>query len=120
MMLVLLVPEAVVDPFSLMVCVAGSYASRNIVFDVYVMIGAGMLGYVLQIFAVPVAPLLIAFILGPPFEEALRQALVGSEGSLAIFFTHPIALFFMVLTAIAVWLTASRADRKSTRLNSSH
>src|SRR3546814_14780394 len=70
-----------------------------------------MLGYVLQIFAVPVAPLLTAFILGPPFEEALRQALVGSEGSPAIFFTHPTALFFMVLTAHAVWLTASRARR---------
>src|SRR3546814_3869071 len=101
MMLVLRIPKAVLYPIILMVCVAGSYAIRNSVFDVYVMIGAGMLGYVLQIFAVPVAPLLIAFILGPPFEEALRQALVGSEGSLAIFFTHPIA------------------DRKSTRLNSS-
>src|SRR3546814_6957260 len=94
MMLVLRIPKAVLYPIILMVCVAGSYAIRNSVFDVYVLIGAGMLGYVLQIFAVAVAPLLIAFILGPPFEEALREALVGSEGSIAILFTHPIALFF--------------------------
>lgn len=111
MMLVLRIPKTVLYPIILMICVAGSFAIRNSVFDVYVMIGAGIVGYVLQIFAVPVAPLLIAFILGPPFEEALRQALVGSEGSLVVFFTEPIALFFMVLTAIAVWVTARRARR---------
>ncbi|MET4698289.1 putative tricarboxylic transport membrane protein [Constrictibacter sp. MBR-5] len=111
MMLVLRIPKTVLYPIILMICVAGSFAIRNSVFDVYVMIGAGIVGYVLQIFAVPVAPLLIAFILGPPFEEALRQALVGSEGSVAVFFTEPIALFFMVLTAIAVWVTARRARR---------
>lgn len=111
MMLVLRIPKAVLYPIILMVCVAGSFAIRNSVFDVYVMIGAGIAGYVLRIFAVPVAPLLIAFILGVPFEEALRQALVGSEGSVTVFFTEPIALFFMVMTATAVWFTARRARR---------
>jgi len=111
MMLVLRIPKVVLYPVILVICVAGSFAIRNSVFDVYVMLGAGILGYVLRIFAVPVAPLLIAFILGAPFEEALRQALVGSNGSLAIFFTQPIAAFFLAMTALAVWFTARRARR---------
>ncbi len=111
MMLVLRIPKAVLYPIILMICFAGAYAIRNSVFDVFVMVGAGILGYVLSIFGVPVAPLLIAFILGPPFEEALRQALVGSNGDVGVFFTQPIALFFMVLTAIAIWFTGHRARR---------
>ncbi len=111
MMMVLRVPKAVLYPVILMICVAGSYAIRNSVFDVFVMVGAGIAGYGLRLFGVPVAPLLIAFILGPPFEESLRQALVGSEGSLDIFFTRPIALFFLVLTALAILVTARRARR---------
>src|SRR3546814_20920382 len=77
MMLVLRIPKAVLYPIILMVCVAGSYAFRNSVFDVYVMIGAGMRGYVLQSFAVPVAPLRVGVIPGLPFEEARRPAQHG-------------------------------------------
>jgi len=111
MLTVLRVPKRVLYPVILMICVAGSFAIRSSVFDVFVMIGGGIGGYVLRRFGVPVAPLLIAFILGQPFEESLRQSLVSSEGSLAIFFTRPIALFFMVLTAVAVVFTALRARR---------
>ncbi len=63
-------------------CAAGSYAIRNSIFDVFVMVGAGLLGYVLRLFGVPVAPLLIAFILCPPLEESMRQALIKSQGNL--------------------------------------
>jgi putative tricarboxylic transport membrane protein len=53
--------------------------------------------------------MLIAFILGRPFEEALRQALVGSEGNLSVFFVNPIAAGFLVLTALSVWITLRRS-----------
>ncbi|MEX2643586.1 MAG: tripartite tricarboxylate transporter permease [Acetobacterales bacterium] len=108
MVTVLKVPKRVLYPIILMVCVAGSYAIRNNVFDVYVMLGAGLLGYVLRLFNIPVAPLLVAFILTRPFEEALRQALVSSEGDLTVFVTRPIAAFFVVLTVLAILFTARR------------
>ena len=105
---VLRVPKVVLYPVILTMCVAGSYAMRNNVFDVFVMLGAGLLGYVLRLFGVPVAPLLIAFILCRPLEESLRQALIKSEGSLMIFLTQPIAAFFLLLAAGAILFTIRR------------
>jgi putative tricarboxylic transport membrane protein len=111
---VLRVPKVWLYPVILVMCVAGSFAIRSSVFDVFVMLGAGVLGYALRLFGVPVPPLLIAFILTRPFEESLRQALVKSEGSYLVFVTHPIALFFLILAGAAVWLTWRRNRRQRT------
>jgi len=113
---VLRVPKVFLYPVILSMCVAGSYAIRFNVFDVFVMLGAGVLGYVMRLFGVPVAPLLIAFILTPPLEEALRQALIRSEGSLLILADHPIALFFLGLAALAVGFTVWRERRGAPRI----
>ena len=91
-------------------------AIRFNVFDVFVMLGAGVLGYVMRIFGVPVAPLLIAFILTRPFEESLRQALIRSEGSLMVFLEHPIALFFLILAVAAVAFTVWREHKTGHRI----
>ena len=108
---VLKVPKVFLYPAILSMCVAGSYAMRNSVSDVFVMLGAGVLGYVLRLFGVPVAPLLIAFILCRPFEESMRQALIKSEGSLMIFVTQPIAAFFLVLAVGALVFTVRRQHK---------
>lgn len=105
---VLRVPKVFLYPVILTMCVAGSYAIRNQVFDVFVMLGAGLLGYVMRLFGVPVAPLLIAFILTRPLEESMRQALIKSEGSVMIFLTQPIAAFFLLLAVGAIVLTVRR------------
>jgi putative tricarboxylic transport membrane protein len=113
---VLRVPKVFLFPVILTMCVAGSYAIRNNVFDVFVMLGAGVLGYILRLFGIPVAPLLIAFILTRPFEESLRQALIKSEGSLMIFVTQPISLFFLVLAIGAVALTIRRQFKQKGKI----
>lgn len=113
---VLRIPKVILFPVILMMCVAGSYAIRGNVFDVYVMFGAGVLGYAMRLFDIPVAPLLISFILTGPFEESLRQALIKSEGSLVIFVTHPIAAFFLVLAVAMVALTVWRSRRAGVAL----
>ncbi len=110
---VLRVPKVFLYPIILTMCVAGSYAIRNNVFDVFVMLGAGVLGYAMRLFGIPVAPLLIAFILTRPLEESLRQALIKSQGSLMIFVTQPIALFFLVLAAGAIVMTIRRQFKKA-------
>lgn len=114
---VLRVPKHILFPIILVMCVAGSYSMRSNIFDVYVMFGAGVLGYVLRLFAVPIAPLLIAFILTSPFEEALRQALIGSNGSLMVFVEKPISATFLALAALMVASVMLRG-RKSKKVDS--
>ncbi|MBE0531975.1 MAG: tripartite tricarboxylate transporter permease [Rhodospirillales bacterium] len=105
---VLKVPKVLLYPVILAMCAAGSYAIRNSIFDVFVMVGAGLLGYALRLFGVPVAPLLIAFILCPPLEESMRQALIKSQGSLMIFLNRPISAFFLLLALAAIVFTVRR------------
>jgi len=103
------IPRRILFPVIFIFCVMGSYSIRNSIFDVFVMMAFGVIGYFMRRLAIPVAPMLIAFILGRPFEEALRQALVGSEGNLSVFFVHPIAAGFLALTALSVWITLRRS-----------
>lgn len=96
------IPGYILFPIIFVFCVVGSFAMRNRIFDIYIMMAFGVLGYLMRRFRIPPAPLLIAFILARPFEEALRQTLVGSEGSLMIFITRPISVSFLVLTIISI------------------
>lgn len=108
---VLAIPKVYLYPVILVMCVAGSYGIRYSLFDVWVMLGAGVLGYGLRLFGMPVAPLLIAFILTRPFEESLRQAIVKTEGNLFLFLESPIAVVILVLTVLALGFTAWRERR---------
>ena len=101
-------PSRLLFPTIFVICVIGTWSLRNSMFDVYVMMAFGIIGYVLRKGDIPLAPLLIAFILGTPFEKALRQALISSEGSLSIFVAKPIAAAFLILTLISVALTIRR------------
>ena len=71
-------------------------------FDVWVAIVFGILGYIAKKEEWPIPPLILGFILGPMFEGALRPSLTKSEGSISIFFTHPISLGFIVLTFMLI------------------
>jgi len=94
-------------PVILLLSVVGAYAMRGNLVDVWLMLGFGALGYGMQRGGYPVAPLILALILGPMAEENYRRALVMSEGSQAIFFTRPIAavLFGLAVAtlALSVW-----------------
>lgn len=112
---VLKVPQVYLYPVILVMCVAGSYALRNNHWDVATMLAGGVLGYALRRFGVPVAPLLIAFILATPFEEALRQGLTLSRGDPMVFATNPIAALFLVLTVAMIGTAFRRpASRRAT------
>ena len=99
---VLKIPQRVLYPVILLLCFVGTYAIDNSLFDVQAMFFFGVLGYVMRKFDYPLAPLLIAFVLGPMLENSLRQALIMSEGHPAIFLSRPISLGFLVLTALTV------------------
>jgi putative tricarboxylic transport membrane protein len=98
------VPYRILFPLILLFTLIGSYTINNKTFDVLVMIFFGVAAYILRKFEYEEAPLILAFILGPILEQAFRQSLIMSNGSLTIFLTRPIAL---VALALSVGLLAS-------------
>ena len=91
-----LIPYKYLAPAILAVCVVGAYSPRNTLFDVWVALGAGILGYIMKKVEWPIAPLILGFILGPMLEQALRQSI--SMGGVRIFWDHSISMAFLVLS----------------------
>lgn len=96
------IPKIYMYPAVILFAIVGSYSYQNDWFDIIVMICFGLLGFILNKFAIPTPPILVAFILGKMFEERMRQSLIISRGSLLIFFKSPIALFFIILSLFAI------------------
>ncbi len=86
---------AILFPFIFLFCIIGAYTVGNNVQDVYIMIFFGLLGYLMKKYEYEPAPLVLAFVLGPMFENALRQSLIISRGDLSIFFIRPISALFV-------------------------
>ncbi len=97
---ILRIPFAILTPLIVVVCAIGSYAVHNSMIDIWYMLIFGVIGYVFKKLDYPLAPLVLALVLGDLAENALRQSLIMSQGSLAIFFTRPIS---GVITAVAIF-----------------
>ena len=106
------IPQRVLFPIVMVLCVYGAYAVNNSIFDVIVMFVMGGVGFAMRCLGIPAAPFLIAFILGPLLEDNFRQSLLLSRGDFSIFFKSPICLMFWVLTVLAVGLTIWTNMRK--------
>ncbi|MEA4891890.1 MAG: tripartite tricarboxylate transporter permease [Peptococcaceae bacterium] len=94
--------------------VIGSFASSSSLSDVVVAIGFGVLGFFMDRYEFPIAPTVLAMILGPMLENALRQAMITSNGSLMIFITKPISALFLaiaVITSLSMILREKKAAR---------
>jgi putative tricarboxylic transport membrane protein len=79
------IPFSVTAPVILMLCAIGAYTVNHSMFEVYVMLGFGVLGYLFKKLRYPIAPLVLALVLGDKAEESFRQAITGSQGDLAVF-----------------------------------
>jgi putative tricarboxylic transport membrane protein len=88
---VLRVPQHYIVPVIFVLCAVGSFAISGRLFDVYVMLAFGILGFVLRGFGYPMAPLVLGIVLGDLLEKNLRRALLLSDGDLTPFFTRPIS-----------------------------
>jgi putative tricarboxylic transport membrane protein len=97
------IPYSILFPLILLFCLIGAYSVNNNNEEVVIMILFGVIGYLMRKFDYEAAPLIFALVLSPLFENALRQSLLMSNGSFAIFFTRPISLSFMVI-GIALFL----------------
>jgi putative tricarboxylic transport membrane protein len=88
---VLRVPQHLIVPIIFVLCAVGSFAIAGRLFDVYVMLAFGLIGFFLRHFGYPMAPLVLGIVLGDLLEKNLRRALILSDGDLTPFFTRPIA-----------------------------
>lgn len=96
------VPRNVLLPAIAMVCVVGSYAINNSLFDVGVMLVMGVVGLLLEALGFPVAPVVLGMVLGPLVEQNFMISLIKSEGAWVQFVARPVSLALAVLTAL-VW-----------------
>jgi len=107
---ILQVPRDIIMPIVFVLCVIGSFAIAQRLFDVWTMIGFGILGYVLRQYNYPMAPFVLGVVLGDLLDKNLRRGLVLSDGDLTPFVTRPISavLFAVCLLSIALNITAFR------------
>lgn len=91
------VPNTIMIPVISVICIVGTFSVNNSMFDVYIMIGAGLFAYLLSSAEIPSAPLLLSFVLTPMFEMYIRQAFDMSSGALTIFTQSTISKVLMVL-----------------------
>ena len=92
----------ILTPIIFVLCIIGSFALRNNIFDVGAMLVISVIGYFFVYLEIPIAPIVLALILGPMFESNMRRSLLLSKSSFSIFFTRPISLFFILLAVISL------------------
>ncbi|MFD1067032.1 tripartite tricarboxylate transporter permease [Oceanobacillus locisalsi] len=100
---VLEIPKVILAPIILTLCAVGSYALNNSIFDVYVMLIAGIIGYLMIRYEFSASPLVLALILGPMMESNLRRTLSLSNGDFMTVFTRPISATLLILTVLTLF-----------------
>jgi putative tricarboxylic transport membrane protein len=98
----LMLPFTILAPIIFVLCIVGGYAPNQSMHDVWLMLIFGVVGYLLRKLNYPVAPAVLAIVLGPLAEPALRQSLLASQGDFTIFLTRPIAATCIVAAVALV------------------
>jgi len=98
----IMVPTTIIVPTVMLLCFVGIYSVSNSFFNVGVLLGAGVLGYLVRKLGYSIAPLSIGFVLGPILENALRQSLTIADGSVGEFFNTPIGLSIYAALALTI------------------
>lgn len=106
---VLSIPRSVIVPIILVCCFLGSYAVNNTLFGVWVMLIAGVVGYLMERNGFPIAPVILGLVLGPVLERNFIMSMQISGGDLLGFFERPIAAFLGVVVCLILVATAVRS-----------
>ncbi len=100
---ILRIPFSVIAPVILVLCAIGAYTVHNSTFDVVMMMIFGVVGYLMRKCDYPLAPMVLAIVLGDKAEEAFRQSLLASQGSLTIFWSNGLVSTIMALGLVALF-----------------
>jgi putative tricarboxylic transport membrane protein len=107
---ILRIPFAVIAPIIVVICAIGAYTVHNATFDVWMMVIFGIAGYLLKKLSYPLAPLVLAIVLGDNAEAAFRQAMLVSQGDMTVFFSNKLVGTMTGLAlALLVWPLVSWA-----------
>jgi putative tricarboxylic transport membrane protein len=108
-------PFTILAPIIFVLCVTGGYAPEQSMHDVWLILVFGVMGYLLRKLNYPVAPMVLAIVLGPLAERALRQSLLASQGDLAIFVERPLSATFIALGLVLFVVPIVNAARHKRR-----
>jgi putative tricarboxylic transport membrane protein len=96
------IPQPIIAPTILVLCLVGSFSTRSSLFDVWVSVVFGVVGWALTRAGWPLAPLVLAYVLGPMIERSARQVIALSA---AVLLDRPIFWGFMAMAVLAIWFT---------------
>jgi putative tricarboxylic transport membrane protein len=120
---ILRVPFSIIGPVIVVICAVGAYTVHNSMFDVWMMLVFGVVGYAFSKLDYPLPPLVLALVLGDKAEEGFRQAMLGSQGSLSIFWSNWLVGGIMGLGLVLLfwplvsWVLAKLTSRRSPPLS---
>jgi len=101
---ILRIPFSIIAPSIMVICAIGAYTVHSAEFDIWLMVVFGVIGYIFKKLQYPLAPLVLALVLGDRAEDAFRQTMVGSKGALGVFWGSGLVGTVMTLAVIAlVW-----------------
>lgn len=111
-------PKAILMPIITGIMIVGSYALNGTVFDVWILLLAGLLGFFMNKVNYPAVPMVIGLVLGPMFEESLRQGLILAQGDLTVFIQRPITCTTLILIVIVIfWGVAGKSIKRIMKKN---
>ncbi len=106
---ILRVPFSIIAPVILVICAIGAFTVHSSMFDVWLMLGFGVMGYVFKKLDYPLAPLVLALVLGDRAEDSFRQSMLMSQGEVKIFFANPLVGTITTLSLLLLfWPLISR------------
>jgi len=110
-------PFTVLCAMVLVLCIVGGYAPSQKMHDVWLIAGFGAGGYLLRKADYPLAPLVLAIVLGPLMEKSFRQTLIAEQGNMMAFIERPLSATFIAISAIFFLLPLLKHFRRMTRRN---
>jgi len=117
---VLKMPFTILAPIIFVLCVVGGYVPTQDMHDVWLMLIFGVVGYLMRKLDYPMAPAVLAIVLGPLAEPALRQSLIGSHGDMMIFFERPISGTIMAIAFLLIVLPLFKSMRSRRKRNAAN
>ena len=109
---VLKMPFTILAPIIFILCIVGGYAPTNSMHDIWLMYIFGVVGYLMRKLDYPMAPAVLAIVLGPLAERSMRQSLIGSHGDVMTFFERPISGTIMVAGIVLLLLPLVKIIRR--------
>ena len=113
--MIMRVPYAIITPFIVVISIIGSYSLNNSMLDVFITVVFGVIGYWLRKMKYPLAPLVVALVLGDSTERELRKALIAGHGSPLYFFNSGLSTVLLVLAIVLVLIPLVRSIRARRR-----